>query len=403
MAFEGAFTRLTSDAQDDRAPSLASPQGTAQPTQPTDGYSQPTDSYVHGLLAAAACLRIHHQQDQAADQAPPQPPVAPCTSAGSDRAPPPAPPTFSPSLNAPVPGARPFGPPTVYWAKTAFFTTALPQQAARLRRDFGDYIRRGNIGGQFPKRRSIRDAIDACYDELYDFLPLALSDIVSEECDLSPLAAPQGSMVVAEKIPTVPDVNVPGCCRVDFFVYHANGEVVRHHPRCKSRLRDPRPDRMRNGCTLFEQRRAAFRGVGDSLHRQPPAWVEQLNKPLASSRGCPLLDPIPAVRRVHMNEISMYDVMQVNSKRVLDILSGVDEGKCPLNLTDGNTFPWWVWMASAIQLHEASQAGINEVWLVIEKKNKRLVYDGETGFGIISGEGKITAITEAMYLALLRR
>ena len=323
---------------------------------------------------------------------PPPPPATtiPSTSAGTPLVPPAPPPKakapapFNPGLYAR--GAQPVLPPAqaVQWAQTDFVRSNLPDRAVRMNAAFG---------GAFAKQTNLRSALQCCYGPLFEHLPLLLTDIVTPSCDLGLLAAPRESVVVAEKVPRVLDINRPGQCRVDFFVYEAGGEVVRHHPGGSRKL-DMTPHRMRNGSSVFLVAAAVADGVGAALHRMPPAWAEQLNS----------LSPVPtfrpAVTRVNMADIAVYDFQQCNWKRIASMLSQVEDAKCPLNFTDGEIFPWWVWLANTGQLAMVSGTGINEIWLVVYQRQKLVLIDAETGYYQMTKKGKVDEIREYTYNAL---
>ena len=148
-------------------------------------------------------------------------------------------------------------------------------------------------------------------------------------------------MVVAEKIPRVPD-NRPGRCRVDIFVYKPNGDVVRCHP--NPHHKEPMQMEthvMRNGSSLFLKSTARIHGVGESLHTIPPAWAERQNS-LAPPQG-----PVSrqTVTRAHQIDIWHFDVYQWTWRNVEPILMAIPEVLCPLSLTDGLHFPWWIWLS----------------------------------------------------------
>ena len=252
------------------------------------------------------------------------------------------------------------------------------------------------FGGAFAKQTNLRSAMQC---PLFEYLPLLLTDIVTPSCDLGLLAAPRESVVVAEKVPRVQDINRPGQCRVDFFVYEAGGEVVRHHPGGSRKL-DMTPHRMRNGSSVFLVAAAVADGVGAALHRMPPAWAEQMNS------LSPVHDLRPAVTRANMADIAVYDYQQCNWKRIGSMLSGVQDARCPLNFTDGEIFPWWVWLANTGQLAMVSGTGVNEIWLVVVdaggQRDKLVLVDTETGYYQIARKGKIDPITEEKYNRLIR-
>jgi len=239
---------------------------------------------------------------------------------------PPTPPKAAAAVNPD--GAWPSAPirPDVWWALTTpFVKRHLPQKTNRFRVAFPN----------FEPEQSIRDALNSCYGELYPYLPLLLDEIVSRQCDRTSLAAPQGAVVVAERISNVPDRNRGERCRVDFFVYHLDGLVVRHHPG-ETTNEDMKPHEMPNGSTLFLHEDARKYGVGATLHCQPPAWFEQVNSLVPPQHR----QHRPAVSRAHVSEINVYDIHQVNWEHVKPILDAIDEEKLPVDVTIGGYFPW---------------------------------------------------------------
>ena len=104
-----------------------------------------------------------------------------------------------------------------------------------------------------------------------------------------------------------------------------------------------------------------------------------------------------------MSEINVYDIRYLNWRRVKRILSAIDEKECPLNVTNGDKFPWWIWMANTGKLRVASGAGVNKIFVVRDKGKKQFIVDGEDGLFIVSGKGKPQAITRETYSRLKRR
>ena len=118
--------------------------------------------------------------------------------------------------------------------------------------------------GIIPKFTNLRGALNFTYVSAYPYLPLRLEDFVAETCDKSSLAAPQGCLITAEKIGTVPHKNRPEKWRVDYFVYHLDGRVVRHHPGPPGGD-SMKPHPMRPGSSLFRISDAMEKGVGEAL------------------------------------------------------------------------------------------------------------------------------------------
>ena len=74
------------------------------------------------------------------------------------------------------------------------------------------------LGNNIPKYTGLREALNFLYESAYDYLPLRLQDFVAATCDCSAsLAAPQGCVITAERIDTVPHKNRAGYCRVDYL------------------------------------------------------------------------------------------------------------------------------------------------------------------------------------------
>ena len=273
------------------------------------------------------------------------------------------------------------------WRQTAFVTEFLPQQGLNMRRELQN----------FRQQKSLRDALNGCYDYLYPYLPLLLDDIVDASCDRSSLAAPQGCVVVAEKIYRVPDAGRADKRRIDFFVYHPCGKVVRHHPGNKGSQRSV-PHEMANNSSLFLLIDAVEHGVGRALHQRPPGAVENLNS-LAPPQGWTNqcmedLRGQAACTRVHLAELSLYDVQMTAWKNVYPQLMNYPAQMLPLELTNGALMPWWVWMAN-------SPTGVLELHLTISNGNRVVLAELETGgYARINAKGKIVSIPRAEYVAL---
>ena len=107
-----------------------------------------------------------------------------------------------------------------------------------------------------------------------------------------------------------------------------------------------------------------------------------------------------------MAEIFHFDSMVWGYWRPLELILGaIPEDMCPVDLTNGHYFPWWVWIAKELQ---ENPAGITEIFMVIDDNGRRhVIFDGESGYRIkalsISATHKLHIITEAMYFALKGR
>ena len=107
-----------------------------------------------------------------------------------------------------------------------------------------------------------------------------------------------------------------------------------------------------------------------------------------------------------MAEIFHYDLLQWGYTRPLElIVSAIPEDMCPVDLTNGDYFPWWVWIAKELDAEGEHRAGINELFVVIDdNRGRHVIFDGESGYRIRAFSSwatpKLVLITEAMYSAL---
>ena len=97
----------------------------------------------------------------------------------------------------------------------------------------------------------------------------------------------------------VPDVNCFLKNRVDFFLYKADGGVVRNHPG-RSVKHDMSSYIMLMNIVLFHRADDALWGVGSVLHAEPLGIVERGG--IAVTNGGAHPDgPFPLVTRAHMD------------------------------------------------------------------------------------------------------
>ena len=162
---------------------------------------------------------------------------------------------------------------------------------------------------------------------------------------------------------------------------------------------------MTNNSSLFLMTQAAISGVGHSLHRHPPAWVEQMN-----SRALPRGDEWPWVRGSRrpvvtpalMEEFSPIDVARYNWTEVHTVFDTIDPTCLRVNLTDGTLFPWWLFF-STTRFGRACGGGVYEIWLIRKHgERKTLLIDSEEGYCLASrkkGLIWIDAVEYCEYLA----
>ena len=224
------------------------------------------------------------------------------------------------------------------WAESEFLRSTLPRQQAEFDRS-GYVVSFAN---------DPRQAMNLAY-ELEKYLPLPASAFVSFDLG-NHLTGSQPLAVVAEKVLRVRDSNRPPHVRIDFFCYMPDGDVERHHP-CSMQ-----PHVMRWGCTLFNADSAYLHGVGAALHTRPPRLEAS---PGAFQPGDPL------VIREDMNAMCVYDIQQTNWKRVYQKLLELGDEDQELEWSNGEDFPWWVWLANVGWMRNVSNDGITGVRLSV--------------------------------------
>ena len=144
---------------------------------------------------------------------------------------------------------------------------------------------------------------------------------------------------------------------------------------------------------MFTLHAASAVGVGDALHQMPPAWTARHNSLAPSQGGI-------AVTREQMQQIAKYDTNMNCWRHILPILGGIEDSCLPVNLTSGEVFPWWVWMANTGQLETASGNGVLEIHLVKLDQTRHLIVARQDGYTKISGKGKQAPICRDQFLLL---
>ena len=221
----------------------------------------------------------------------------------------------------------------------------MPQNQEKLRRE----------RQQVPLALTPREAIDRAY-ELQDYLPLLVEAFACH--DIFPtLGAAAGAgqpaclveAIVAEKIPRIPDNNRPLSCRVDFFLYCRNGDVIRHHPG-RTKRSSMHPHRMLFGSVLFSLTQAQEIGVGASLHLRPPGRAPDAGAPQPGVVLC---------TRGDVNECCSYDVQMWPWRRVRAILMQMEEDR--VDISDGHLLPWWLLLGATGRRRPIIDRGVTHV------------------------------------------
>ena len=104
--------------------------------------------------------------------------------------------------------------------------------------------------------------------------------------------------------------------------------------------------------------------------------------------------------REQMQEIAKYDTNMNSWSRISPILYGIEDSCLPVDLTDGEVFPWWVWMANTGQLEKATRDGVIEIHLVKDKQGRHIILEREDGYMKVTRKGKQEAIKRDEFLLL---
>ena len=198
---------------------------------------------------------------------------------------------------------------------------------------------------------------------LYEFLPLSVAvlfegDILSSMMKSGVLTAHPVIAVVAERVSRVPDANRAGKCRVDFFVYRKNGEVVRFHPGCKSD-QDMKIQVIPADSAVYSKRLAFAHGVGAGLHTLPPGMARTDNGIVSGHVGgadstrhekC-LLSP------GDIESILTYDANSIGWRRMIEVLDGHSRRNLS-DVSDGVSIPWWLWFCNPGRVQDLVKQGI---------------------------------------------
>ena len=254
------------------------------------------------------------------------------------------------------------------WHEAPFFTRTLRLQ---------------ELPDRFRVATDLRQAIDASYGALFEYLPLLCSTFCN--FDVAERLHEAGAVVVAEKVIKIPDGNRPPLCRVDFFCYHAGGAVVRCHPG-RSKATTMTPHRMLPGSVLFRKATAWEVGVGAALHAEPPGVVRDAQRalPAAPGPGGDIADALQlgaiVATRQDMDEVCKYDVMMLSWKVVREKLSALEtDDEDTVDWSNGVSFPWWVWLANTGVLRDVVNEGVRAVEVEVKRGVKSVVVTSVRG------------------------
>ena len=254
------------------------------------------------------------------------------------------------------------------WREAPFFTRLLPSQ---------------ELPDDFPVATTLRQAVDASCGALFESLPLLCSTFCN--FDVAERLHEAGAVVVAEKVIKIPDGNRPPLCRVDFFCYHAGGAVVRCHPG-RTTATTMLPHRMLPGSVLFRKATAREVGVGAALHAEPPGVVRDAQRalPAAPGPGGDLANALQVggivATRQDMDEVCKYDVNMLSWKYVREKLAALEtHDEASVDWSNGQSFPWWVWMANTGTLRDVVNEGVSTVEVEVKRGVKSVVVTSKRG------------------------
>ena len=197
---------------------------------------------------------------------------------------------------------------------------------------------------------SSREAVFKAYS-LGDYLPLPIQAFVNSDVEafVRTLDGVDVEAIVAERIPRIPDNNRPPVCRVDFFVYCRNGNVIRRHPGRTLRT-TMHPHTMPFGSVLFSLAQAKEIGVGASLHLRPPGRAPDALFPQPGLALCTLSN---------VDESCPYDLQVVTWRRIReDCLQPTTHR---VDISDGHLFPWWLMLGGTGRNRRLLDRGVTRV------------------------------------------
>ena len=150
------------------------------------------------------------------------------------------------------------------------------------------------------------------------------------------------------------------------------------------------PHNMPPGCNLFDADLAQSVGVGAALHLRPPGLVAHSG---ATQPGD--LPPGDLLcTRQDMTALCPYDINQINWRQVREKLAELPDFDHQIDWSDGEHFPWWVWLANTGQIRDVANDGISNVRLQVTDGVKCVVVDSVRGSYYISPrarDGKMMA------------
>ena len=192
-----------------------------------------------------------------------------------------------------------------------------------------------------------REAMETAY-MLEKYLPLPIDAFVNSNI-VRTLVGVDVEAIVAERIPRIPDNNRPPVCRVDFFVYCRNGNVIRRHPG-RTPATSMHPHTMPFGSVLFSLAEAKDIGVGASLHLRPPGRAANAGVPQPGVVLCTLAD---------VDASCTYDLQMVTWRRIReDCLQPTTHR---VDVSDGHLFPWWLMLGGTGRHRRLLQRGVTRV------------------------------------------
>ena len=113
-------------------------------------------------------------------------------------------------------------------------------------------------------------------------------------------------------------------------------------------------------------------GVGAALHLRPPRLVatSSATQPGASRLLC---------TREDMSAFCTYDIQSVNWRHVRDKLMELGDEDQEIEWSEGEHFPWWLWLANTGKIRDVANDGISRVRLIVTNGTKCVVVDSVRG------------------------
>ena len=90
----------------------------------------------------------------------------------------------------------------------------------------------------------------------------------------------------------------------------------------------------------------------------------------------------------------VYDIQQTSWKRVYQRLRELGDENQVLDISNGEDFPWWVWLANTGQIRNVANGGVSRVRLSVANGVRCVIVDSVGGIYRIIARGSSKPIVD---------